>query len=170
MYGRLVDAWPFVYINIYPGFEDFSLDMSKVMIINNTVSNGSWVVNPIYMQNRFQPMQINNCTFANNNTNATLNSVIGGADIRNLVSYNPGTPYELYLMNYISSTGMSYSASVSNSLFKTGTEGSSLPDLVTLTVNIMDSDPLFLGTVDTNLSIGLSKSHAEYQPQSGSLY
>lgn len=159
------DAWSFVYINIYPGFEDFNLDMSNVLIVNNTVSNGSWVSNPIYMQNRFQPMQINNCTFANNNANGTLTSVIGGADIRNLVSYNPGTPYELYLMNYISSTGMSYSASVSNSLFRTGTIGSSLPDLVTLTDNIMDSNPLFLGTVDTNLSIDQPEY---YQLSSGS--
>ena len=159
------DAWPFFYTNIYPGFEDFNLDMSNVLIINNTVSNGSWVSNPIYMQNRFQPMQINNCTIANNNANASLTSVIGGADIRNLVSYNPGTPYELYLMNYISSTGMSYSASVSNSLFRTGTIGSSLPDLVTLTDNIMDSNPLFLGTVDTNLSIDQPEY---YQLSSGS--
>ena len=147
------NAWPFVYINIYPGFEDFNLDMSNVLIINNTISNCSWVSNPIYMQNRFQPMQINNCTFANNTTNATLTSVIGGADIRNLISYNPGTPYELYLMNHISSIGMSYNASVSNSLFRTGTIGSSLPDLVTLTDNFMDSNPLFWGTIDTNLSI-----------------
>lgn len=159
------DAWPFVYINIYPGFEDFNLDMSNVLIINNTVSNGSWVVNPIYMQNRFQPMQINNCTFANNTATGTLTSVIGSADIRNLVSYNPGTPYELYILNYISSTGMSYSASVSNSLFRTGTIGSSLPDLVTLTYNIMDSNPLFLGTVDTNLSIDQPEY---YQLSSGS--
>jgi len=159
------DAWPFFYTNIYPGFEDFNLDMSNVLIINNTISNCSWVSNPIYMQNRFQPMQINNCTFANNNTNTTLTSVIGGADIRNLVSYNPGTPNELYLVNYISNNGMSYSASVSNSLFRTGTVGSSLPDLVTLTDNIMDSNPLFLGTVDTNLSIDQPEY---YQLSSGS--
>ncbi|MCB5270745.1 MAG: hypothetical protein LHW56_02755 [Candidatus Cloacimonetes bacterium] len=147
------DAWPFFYTNIYPGFEDFNLDMSNVLIINNTMYDCSWVDNPIYMQNRFQPMQINNCTFANNSANASLTSIIGGAEIRNLVSYNPGTPYELYLNNYISNTGLSYEASISNSLFRSGTVGSSLPDLVTLTDNIMNSDPLFLGTVDTNLSI-----------------
>lgn len=147
------DAWPFFYTNIYPGFEDFNLDMSNVLIINNTISNCSWVSNPIYMQNRFQPMQINNCTFANNTADGTLTSVIGGAEIRNLISYNPGTPYELYLVNYISNNGMSYNASVCNSLFRTGTIGSSLPDRVTLTDNIMDSDPLFLGTVDSDLSV-----------------
>ncbi|MGC9362354.1 MAG: choice-of-anchor Q domain-containing protein, partial [Candidatus Syntrophosphaera sp.] len=147
------DAWPFFYTNIYPGFEEFNLDMSNVLIINNTISNLGWVSNPIYMQNRSQPMQINNCTFANNNTNATLTSIIGGADIRNLVSYNPGTPYELYLMNYISNNGMSYNASVSNSLFRTDTVGSSLPDLVTFTDNIMGSDPVFLGSVDTSYGI-----------------
>jgi hypothetical protein len=159
------DAWPFFYTNIYPGFEDFNLDMSNVLIINNTISNCSWMSNPIYMQNRSQPMQINNCTFANNTTNATLTSVIGGADIRNLISYNPETPYELYILNYISSIGMSYNASVSNSLFRTGTIGSSLPDLVTLTDNIMESNPLFLGTVDTNLSIDQPEY---YQLSSGS--
>ncbi|MDZ4121061.1 MAG: right-handed parallel beta-helix repeat-containing protein, partial [Candidatus Cloacimonadaceae bacterium] len=147
------DAWPFFYTNIYPGFEDFNLDMSNVLIINNTISNCSWVSNPIYMQNRFQPMQINNCTFANNTANGTLTSVIGGADIRNLVSYNPGTPYELYLMNYISSIGLSYNASVSNSLFRTDTVGSSLPDLVTFTDNLMSANPLFLGTVDSSLGV-----------------
>jgi len=159
------DAWPFFYTNIYPGFEDFNLDMSNVLIINNTISNCSWVSNPIYMQNRFQPMQINNCTFANNTTNATLTSVIGGADIRNLISYNPGAPFEMYITNYISNNGMSYYASVSNSLFRTGTIGSSLPDLVTFTENIMDSNPLFLGTVDTNLSIDQPEY---YQLSSGS--
>ena len=159
------DAWPFVYINIYPGFEDFNLDMSNVLIINNMVSNGSWVSNPIYMQNRFQPMQINNCTFANNTANGTLTSVIGDADIRNLISYNPGTPYELYLMNYISSIGMSYNPSVSNCLFRTGTIGSSLPDLVTLTDNIMGSDPVFLGSVDTSYS---TDQPEYYQLSSGS--
>lgn len=159
------DAWPFVYINIYPGFEDFNLDMSNVLIVNNTVSNGSWVSNPIYMQNRFQTMQINNCTFANNAADGTLTSVIGGAEIRNLISYNPETPYELYLTNYISNNGMSYNASVSNSIFRTGTVGSSLPDLVTLSDNIMDSNPLFLGTVDTDLSVDQPEY---YQLSSGS--
>lgn len=159
------DAWPFFYTNIYPGFEDFNLDMSNVLIINNTISHCSWVSNPIYIQNRFQTMQINNCTFANNSTNGTLTSVIGSADIRNLVSYNPGAPYELYLANYINSIGMSYNASVSNSLFRTDIVGSSLPGLVTLTDNIMDSNPLFLGTVDTNLSIDQPEY---YQLSSGS--
>jgi len=48
------DAWVFVYSNIYPGFEDFNLDMSNVLIINNTMYDCWWVDNPIYMQNRFQ--------------------------------------------------------------------------------------------------------------------
>jgi len=117
------------------------------------------------MQNRFQPMQINNCTFANNTANGTLTSVIGDADIRNLVSYNPGTPYELYLINYISSIGMSYNPSISNCLFRTGTIGSSLPDLVTLTDNIMGSDPVFLGSVDTSYS---TDQPEYYQLSSGS--
>ncbi len=159
------DAWCFFYTNIYPGFEDFNLDMSNVLIINNTVSNLSWVVNPIYMQNRFQRMQINNCTFANNTTNGTLTNILAMADIRNLISYNPGSYAEMYLTNYLSSIGSSYEVSISNSLFRTNTISSALPNLVTFTDNIMGANPLFLGTVDTSLSIDQPEY---YQLSSGS--
>jgi len=147
------DAWPFFYTNIYPGFEDFNLDMSNVLIINNTMYDCWWVDNPIYMQNRFQRMQINNCTFANNNTDVTLTNILAMADIRNLISYNPGAYAEMYLTNYLSSIGSSYEVSISNSLFRTNTVLSSLPDLVTFTDNIMSADPLFLGTTDSTLDV-----------------
>jgi hypothetical protein len=147
------DAWPFFYTNIYPGFEDFNLDMSNVLIFNNTIYDCWWVNNPIYMQNRFQRMQINNCTFANNNTDVTLTNILAMADIRNLISYNPGAYAEMYLTNYLSSIGISYEVSISNSLFRTNTVSSALPDLVTFTDNIMSADPMFLGTIDTNLSV-----------------
>ncbi len=147
------DAWPFFYTNIYPGFEDFNLDMSNVLIINNTMYDCWWVDNPIYMQNRFQRMQINNCTFANNNTDVTLTNILAMADIRNLISYNPGAYAEMYLTNYLSSIGSSYEVSISNSLFRTNTVLSSLPDLVTFTDNIMGADPMFLGTTDSTLDV-----------------
>ncbi len=147
------DAWVFVYSNIYPGFEDFNLDMSNVLIINNTMYDCWWVDNPIYMQNRFQRMQINNCTFANNNTDVTLTNIFAMADIRNLISHNPGAYAEMYLTNYLSSIGNSYEVSISNSLFRTNTVLSSLPDLVTLTDNIMGANPLFLGTTDSTLDV-----------------
>jgi len=59
-----VDAWVFFYQTIYEPFADYNLDMSNVLIINNTISNPSWVSSPIYIQNRYQPVQINNCTIA----------------------------------------------------------------------------------------------------------
>ena len=83
----------------------------------------------------------------------TITNILAMADIRNLISHNPGAYAEMYLTNYLSSIGNSYEVSVSNSLFRTGTIGSSLPELLTLNDNIMSSDPVFLGTVDTNLSI-----------------
>ncbi|MDD3536115.1 MAG: choice-of-anchor Q domain-containing protein [Candidatus Cloacimonetes bacterium] len=147
------DAWVFFYTNIYPGFEDFNLDMSNVLIINNNIYGCWWINNPIYMQNRFQRMQINNCTFANNNTNSTLTQILAMADIRNLISYNPGAYAEMELTNYLTSTGISYEVSISNSLFRTNTVFSSLPGLVTFTDNIMSADPLFMGTVDSSLSV-----------------
>jgi hypothetical protein len=159
------DAWPFFYTNIYPGFEDFNLDMSNVLIINNTMFNCWWVDNPLYMQNRFQRMQINNCTFANNTTNVTLTNILAMADIRNLISYNPGAYAEMSLTNYLSSIGTSYNVSISNSLFRTNTVSSSLPDLVTLTDNLMGSNPEFLGTVDSSLSVNQPEY---YQLSSGS--
>lgn len=159
------DAWPFFYTNIYPGFEDFNLNMSNVLIINNTMFNCWWVDNPIYMQNRFQPMQINNCTFANNNTNVTLTNILAMADIRNLISYNPGAAAEMNLTNYLSSIGTSYNVSISNSLFRTDTVSSSLPGLVTLTDNLMGANPEFLGSVDTSYN---TNQPEYYQLSSGS--
>ncbi|MFA7049458.1 MAG: right-handed parallel beta-helix repeat-containing protein, partial [Bacteroidales bacterium] len=53
-----VDAWIFLYQNIYEPFAAYNLDMSNVLIINNSVSNPSWVTSPIYIQNRYQPVQI----------------------------------------------------------------------------------------------------------------
>ncbi len=147
------DAWPFFYTNIYPGFEDYNLDMSNVLIMNNSIYNLGWVNNPIYMQNRFQRMQINNCTFANNTTNGTLSIIMGMADISNLISYNPEAYREIYLKNHLTTIDVSYEMSVRNSLFRTDSISHSLPELINFSENIMGSDPLFLGETDTSLSV-----------------
>lgn len=148
-----VDAWVFFYQNIYEPFADYNLDMSNVLIINNSVSNPSWVSSPIYIQNRYQPVQINNCTIANNSVPGYLCRILAGADLRNVIFHNPGSDSELGLMNYLSVNATAYPVSISNSLFRSATVPSSRPDLLTLTDNIMSADPLFLGMVDTSLSV-----------------
>ena len=113
----------------------------------------SWVSSPIYIQNRYQPVQINNCTIANNNVPGYLCRILAGADLRNVIFHNPGSGSELGLMNYLSVNTTAYPVSISNSLFRSATVPSSRPELLTLTDNIMSADPMFLGTVDTSLGI-----------------
>lgn len=148
-----VDAWVFLYQNIYEPFADYNLDMSNVLIINNSVSNPSWVSSPIYIQNRYQPVQINNCTIANNSVPGYLCRILAGADLRNVIFHNPGSDSELGMMNYLSVNATAYPVSISNSLFRSATVPSSRPDLLTMTDNIMSAAPLFLGTTDTTLDV-----------------
>jgi hypothetical protein len=148
-----VDAWVFFYQNIYEPFAAYDLDMSNVLIVNNTISNPSWVSSPIYIQNRYQPVQINNCTIANNSVPGFLCRILAGADLRNVIFHNPGSGSELGMVNYLSVNATAYPVSISNSLFRTATVPSSRPELLTMTDNIMSADPLFLGTVDSSLGI-----------------
>ena len=148
-----VDAWVFLYQNIYEPFAAYNLDMSNMLIINNSVSNPSWVTSPIYIQNRYQPVQINNCTIANNSSPGFVCRILAGADLRNVIFHNPGSGSELGMVNYLSVNATAYPASISNSLFRSATVPSSRPDLLTMTDNIMSANPLFLGTVDTSLSV-----------------
>lgn len=148
-----VDAWVFFYQTIYEPFAAYNLDMSNVLIINNSVTNPSWVTSPIYIQNRYQPVQINNCTIANNNSPGFVCRILAGADLRNVIFHNPGSGSELGMVNYLSVNATAYPVSISNSLFRTATVPSSRPELLTMTDNIMSADPLFLGTVDSSLGI-----------------
>ncbi len=118
--------------------------MSNVLIINNSVSNPSWVSSPIYIQNRYQPVQINNCTIANNSSPGFLCRILAGADLRNVIFHNPGSGSELGMINYLSVNATAYPVSISNSLFRTATVPSSRPELLTMTDNLMSADPLFL--------------------------
>ncbi len=148
-----VDAWVFFYQSIYEPFAAYNLDMSNMLIINNSVSNPSWVTSPIYIQNRYQPVQINNCTIANNNSPGFVCRILAGADLRNVIFHNPGSGSELGMVNYLSVNATAYPVSISHSLFRTATVPSSRPELLTMTDNIMSADPLFLGTVDSSLGI-----------------
>jgi hypothetical protein len=148
-----IDAWVFFYQSIYEPFADYNLDMSNVLIINNTISNPSWVSSPIYIQNRYQPVQINNCTIANNSSPGFVCRILAGADLRNVIFHNPGSGSELGLMNYLSVNDTAYPVSIKNSLFRTASPPSSRPELVTLTDNLMSTNPLFLGSMDSNLNV-----------------
>jgi hypothetical protein len=148
-----VDAFLFSYQNVYANYTDYNLDMSNVLFMNNTVSNLGWVYCPIYMQNRFQPIQVNNVTIANNTTNTTLTRIFGYADIKNLISHNPGSPGELYLRNNLSTVGVQAEVSISNSLFRSNSVNADLPNLVTFNECIFGSNPLFLGATTDTLSV-----------------
>jgi hypothetical protein len=159
-----VDAWVFLYQNIYEPFSDYNLDMSNVLIINNTVTNPSWVNTPVYIQNRYQPVQINNCTIANNSTPGFVCRILAGADLRNVIFHNQGSGSELSMKNYLSVNDTAYPISISNSLFRSDTISCSRPELLTLTDNIMGANPMFLGTVDSSLNV----SQPEYYQLSAS--
>lgn len=148
-----VDAWMFYYQNIYDDYTDFNLDMSNMLLINNTISHTSWVNTPIYIQNRLQRIQMNNCTIANNSTNRGITSIYAGADIRNLISYNPGAGTELFLVNDLNPLNLIYDVSVSNSLFRGSQINCNYPNRLTLVDNFMSSNPLFLGEVEPGLAI-----------------
>lgn len=152
-----IDAWIFIYQNNLSSFADYNLDMSNMLFTNNTITHTSWVNAPIYMQNRYQQIQMNNCTVANNSTNNGITTIYAGADIRNLISYNPGAGTELYLLNYLSSTGLSYDVSVSNSLFSSSNISCNYPARLTLSDNIMSANPVFLGSVQPGLNVTQSE-------------
>jgi hypothetical protein len=156
------DAYLILYQNVYPEDAEKNLDMSNVLIYNNDMSHCSWAFAPVYLQNRFQSMQINNCTFAGNRGLGEFSAIFGYADIANLITYNPLFGSEMYLRNHLYdpnvSLNISAEVSIRNSLFRTGNIPSDLPALVFLSENIMSSDPLFLGAVTDTISA----RHPEY--------
>jgi hypothetical protein len=151
------DAYLLSYQNIYPENADKNLDMSNVLIYNNNITNYNWAFAPVYLQNRYQSMKINNCTFAGNQGNGYFSAIFAYADIANLISYNPQFTSEMYLRNHVWNvhTGQYVDAEVEirNSLFRTGSIPADLPDLVTLAENIFNSNPLFLGNVTDTLLV-----------------
>ncbi len=151
------DAFALSYQNVYAENSDNNLDMCNVLVYNNSITQCIQAFAPVYLQNRFQTMKINNCTFAGNQGSGYFAMVFGYADLRNLVFYNPGFYNELFLRNHVWSDTqfMWYDTeiSISNSLFSSGSIPSNLPDLVTLTDNIMNSNPVFLGSETDTLIV-----------------
>jgi len=80
------DAFILSYQNVYAENSDNNLDMSNVLVYNNSITQCIQAFAPVYLQNRFQTMKINNCTFAGNQGSGYFAMVFGYADLRNLVS------------------------------------------------------------------------------------
>ncbi len=151
------DAYLLSYQNVYEQNAANNLDMSNVLITNNNITQCSMAFNPLYLQNRFQRIQVNNCTFAGNSGSSGFSSIFAYADVRNTIFYNPQSPYELYLRNNITSAGIQADVTLSNNLFRTATIGSDLPNLVTNVNNIFNGNPLFLGYLNDSLDVTQSE-------------
>ncbi len=147
------DAFALYYQNTRNEQSVDNLDMSNVLIVNNTISQCSWAFAPVYLQNRYQRMKINNCTFAGNHGAGNFSMIFAYADVSNLISYNPGFSSELYLKNDITGEGIQADVTLSNNLFRTAAVYSDLPNLITLTDNIFNGNPLFLGDVVDSLEV-----------------
>jgi len=151
------DAYVLHYQNIYPESADYNLDMSNVLFYNNHITENSWSFAPVYLQNRYQRIKVNNCTFANNSGSGTFCKVFCYADFTNLISYNPGHYSELAFTNHVfnSLTNQYIDADVTvrNSLFRTSSIYAQLPELATFTDNIFNGNPLFLGSVTDTLEV-----------------
>ncbi len=152
------DAYIFSYQNIHNYNADKTLDMSNVLIYNNNISFCSWAFSPVYIQNRYQPVKINNCTIAGNTGWGYFTKIFCYAEINNLISYNPLFQNEVVMVNHVYDEIYTHQyidaeVSVNNSLFRTDSIGSSLPNLLTLTDNIFGGNPLFLGDVTDSLEV-----------------
>jgi len=149
------DAYAFYYQNILStgAQQDNTLDMSNVLISNNSITQSSWVFSPIYIQSRFQAANINNCTFAGNQGLGTLTKIFAYAEVNNLVSYNPQFNSELFLHNYLTDLGIQAEVNINNSLFRSNSIASDLPNLVTINDCIFNGNPLFQGNTNDSLLI-----------------
>ena len=134
-----------------------NLDLSNFLFFNNDCSYNVWSMAPFYIQNRFQRMQVNNCTFAHNTnlSSQVISRFFGYVDIRNSIFYNPGY-VDVYFQNVLEEIG-EFDQTVSNSIFHNDIYSSDF-DLLTLDNVIENGDPLFIGDVE----IGWDDSEADY--------
>lgn len=131
------------------------LNMSNVLIVKNRLGNE--IGGGIHCKTLLEPVQINNCTIAGNISYAGYSTHITGyADIRNTIFYNPNCFHDIYLDNAVYNNGNPYintEVSLTNCLFRDSVILSDLPELVTLTDAILDSNPVFRGSMSGNLEI-----------------
>jgi len=142
------------YQNIEPASTAYSFDMSNTLIFNN-VSYGSnlWSKSPVYLSNRYQRMNINNCTFANNNgVNTNVLLVKGDCDINNAIIYNPGNYFDIFFSNVYDT--YTHHPTINYSLIRTpfGASNVSLVDTNNVMIN---TNPLFMGSVIQPMDISV---------------
>ncbi|MCF7913376.1 MAG: hypothetical protein K9M99_12690 [Candidatus Cloacimonetes bacterium] len=152
-----IDGGFFVYHNTAETSTENNLDLSNFLFYNNECDYNSWSFSPFYIQNRYQRMQVNNCTFANNGSGyGTIVTIFGYADIRNCVFNNPWNYSDLYFYNVLDEIG-EFDATMSNSLTSLEVRAENF-DLITIDNVLENSDPLFIGDVE----VGWDEENADY--------
>jgi hypothetical protein len=158
-----VDSYLFGYTVAYADNSERNLDMSNMLIVNNHIGN-SWAISPICIQNAFQPVHINNCTIANNISGTTFTRIFGYADVRNCIFYNHNNT-DLSVDNQwenIPGHTIEAGVNVTNCLFSDNSINVDLPNLATLTDNIMNGNPIFRGSMVDSLDINNSMYYYLY--------
>ncbi len=147
------DASMFMYQTIGEDQNSYNLDMSNLLFINNNTENEYWGRAPMYIQNRFQAMKINNCTFANNHgAGFKVIYVFGDCDISNSIFYNPGNSCDLAFRNVFDV--YSFYPSISYSLLNSPY---SATDSSQVSINsvFVNENPLFLGANNPDYDISM---------------
>jgi hypothetical protein len=146
------DATLIEYQNIEEIFCDHQLNLSNLLIFNNNILYTNWSFGEIYLQHRYQPIHIANCTIANNQGAGYLLSVFGMAELSNNIIYNPDMNNQLYLNNDI--YGIPYDVVLQNNLLSNDYD-TDLPEHVTLINNIWNEDPIFYGATYPGYTIDM---------------
>jgi hypothetical protein len=144
------DAYLIFYQNIEESTGDNNLDLTNTLIFNNNITYTSWAFAEVYLQHRYQPMNIANCTIANNTGFGNMMSVFGMAELSNNIIYNPDMNNQLFLNNEI--YDVAYDVVMSNNLVDEDGFHVDLPEHVTYTGNLWNSEPLFAGESDPLLT------------------
>ncbi|HPT72563.1 MAG TPA: DUF1565 domain-containing protein [Candidatus Cloacimonadota bacterium] len=146
------DGVVFMYQNVNEAESAYNLDMSNMLIFNNsTLHNDVWAPYLVSLHNHYNRMQMNNCTFGNNISNASYPVQINGeADVRNCIFYNPAMNWDVAFLT--NEGGIIYHPTISNSLLHHTVSALNLA-LLTQSEMINNSNPLFLGSTTDTLSI-----------------
>ena len=137
------DAYLIYYQSISESSIDRKLDLTNTLVMNNNITYTSWAFAEIYLQHRYQSMNIANCTIANNTGFGNMMSVFGRAELSNNIIYNPDMNSQLFLNNEI--YGVAYDVVMRNNLINENSFYVDLPEHVTYSGNLWNSEPFFAG-------------------------
>ncbi|MCD4651089.1 MAG: right-handed parallel beta-helix repeat-containing protein [Candidatus Cloacimonetes bacterium] len=154
------DGTMFEYQTIYDQTTDFDLDMSNILIYNNAASSSVFTFGPLYVQDRWNPVKITNCTFAHNTGNHYFAAVLGYAEVSNCIFFNPKLPAEIRFTNFIPAPELPVPVEadvlVQNCSFLTDSFFVDLPDLLTEYDNLYSNNPMFWGAATDSLDISMA--------------